>query len=111
MCEDGLKKRYKSIPLEDRLPVGTLESDSTENPSQDEGRNYLSGIKEHDEYQDNISFEVPQFYPVLIPIEESFPSAVHSNDAIQLRKSNETIVKARQERNDALLLAKHYRRM
>lgn len=27
MCEEGLKKRYRNIPVGDRLPVGLLESD------------------------------------------------------------------------------------
>ena len=30
MSEDSLKKRYRSIPIEERLPIGTLEPDETD---------------------------------------------------------------------------------
>ena len=33
LCEKGLKKRYRSIPINDRLPIGTLESEDTEEDS------------------------------------------------------------------------------
>ena len=30
LCEKGLKKCYRSIPINNKLPIGTLESEDTE---------------------------------------------------------------------------------
>ena len=47
LCEDGLKKRFKSIPVEDRLPVDVLKPDRTELSSrQDDASNTLSSNKQ-----------------------------------------------------------------
>lgn len=102
MCEEGLKKRYRSISTEDRLPVGVLEPDHTElSSSHDEVRDPFPVIKDcnHvDEYQDNGNFDVPQFFdPILIPAEESLPSAIDLSDTVFIKKSNDAIIRARQE--------------
>ena len=136
LCEEGLKKRYKSIPVEDRIPVGVLEPDNTELSScQDDVSSPLSSNKQGDgvdasghddmsspllsnkecdyvdEYHEcNISNVPHLFDPILmIPTEESLPSNVDLSDSMYIERNSNAIIKARRERNDALLLAKHYR--
>ena len=47
LCENGLKKHFKSIPVEDRLPVGILEPDHTELSSgQDDASSTLLSNKQ-----------------------------------------------------------------
>ena len=88
LCEEDLKKHYRSIPVEDRLPVGILEPDQTElSSSHDEMSNNLPEMSNHppdikqcdriDEYPDKSNFHVPQLFdPILISTQESMPSAV-----------------------------------
>ena len=136
LCEEGLKKRYKSIPVEDRLPVGVLEPDHTELSSgQDDVSSPLSSNKQGDdvdasghddmsspllsnkecdyvdEYHDCSISNVPHLFdPILmIPTEESLLSNADLSDSMYIERNNNAIIKARRERNDALLLAKHYR--
>lgn len=112
LCEKGLKKRYRSIPINNRLPIGTLESEDTEEDS-----NSSQQIAYTEEHQSAVCTvdtvenrnDVDVFDSVLIPIEEGLPC--NSNNNVSVSMSKEAITKARAERNDALLLAKHYRDM
>ena len=57
---------------------------------------------------------IPQIFdPVLVPIEESFPSCVPSpskqSDVVYIAQCKQDVIKAKAERNDALKLAKYYR--
>ena len=136
LCENGLKKRFKSIPVEDRLPVGILEPDHTELSSgQDDASSTLLSNKQGngvdasghddisspllsnkecdyvDEYHDCSISNVPHLFdPILMmPTEESLPSNADFSDSMYIERNNNAIIKARGERNEALLLAKHYR--
>ena len=46
---------------------------------------------------------------LMIPTEESLLSNADLSDSMYSERNNNAIIKARHERNDALLLAKHYR--
>ena len=49
------------------------------------------------------------FDPILMmPTEESLPSNAYLSDSMHIERNNNAIIKARGERNDTLLLAKHY---
>lgn len=113
LCEKGLKKRYRSIPIEDRLPIGILESEDTEedghktvnNAHEFEVENHVVKVDDceaEDHNENTVTFD-----SILVPIQESLP--YDSNNVVSVVKSKEAIIKARVERNDALLLARHYR--
>lgn len=57
----------------------------------------------------------PTFDPVLVPVEESLPSPASGPskqcDIVHIIQCKSEVLKARTERDDALLLAKHYRNM
>lgn len=126
LSEESLKKRYNSIPIEDRLPVGILEI--TDSVSDDETPIVISNDKNLSKdlsKQDNLVDAVEQctvkdqiWLPqirdaVLLPIEEPLPSisCVCENSIACTRECHEHIIKARAERNDALLLLRQYRNM
>lgn len=110
LCEKGLKKRYRSIPINNKLPIGTLESEDTEediNNSQmvactEEHQSAVCPVDTVENYSNADTFD-----SVLIPIEEGLPC--NSNNIVSVSMCKEAVMKARAERNDALLLAKHYR--
>ena len=64
-----------------------------------------------DEYHDCSISNVPHLFdPILMmPTEESLPSNADFSDSMYIERNNNAIIKARGERNEALLLAKHYR--
>ena len=77
LSEDSLKKRYRNIPIEDRLPIGIIESDheldkivSAEcvNESVDQQ------LEKPKELVDTEGILPPIFDPVLVPVEESLQS-------------------------------------
>lgn len=110
LCEKGLKMRYRRILINDRLPIGTLEPEDTEEDSTssykaihaEEHQSAVSIVDEVENHNDDNTFD-----SVLIPIEEGLPC--NSSDTVSVLMSKEAIIKARVERNDALSLAKHYR--
>ena len=102
--------QYRSIPINERLPVGTLEPEDTEEDSTsshkvvhtEELQSAVSKVDEEENHDDDDTFG-----SVLIPLEEGLPC--NSNDIVSVLMSKEAIIKARAERNNALSLAKHYR--
>ena len=105
LCEKGLKERYRKIPINDRLAIGTLESEDAEEDSHSSHKvaNHSADctVDEPESHNDDM------FDSVLIPLTEDLPC--NSNNIVSVSMSKEAIIKARAERNDALLLAKHYR--
>ena len=74
LSEDNLKKRYRNIPIEDRLSIGIIESDHDEldkivsaecvNESVDQQ------LEKPKELVDTEGILPPIFDPVLVPVEE-----------------------------------------
>ena len=115
---DSLKKRYKSIPVEERLPIGTVEPDETEDLSSVEKECEAVNKQLSDNNQNQLIEQIsnresntPQIFdPILVPIEESLPSCGPiPSDVVYIAQCKDNVIKARAERNDALKLAKHYR--
>ena len=126
MSEDSLKKSYSSIPIEERLPIRILESNNETEELSNSGKEKVSHIQcttcidnpnEPIEYIYGIEGNVPppMFAPILVPVEESLPPHIPSqsqhSDFVHILQFKEEVLKARAERNDALLMAKHYRNM
>ena len=121
LLEESLKKRYKSIPVEDRLPVGPLEvADDSENENSDTTCSNTNLAKSIETSENDLvhavknQIRLPQIHDaVVVPIEESLPSilCVCENSNVCTRQCHEYILKARAERNDALMLLSHYRNM
>ena len=107
LLEESLKKRYKNIPVEDRLPIGPLEvANDSENENSDttcSNTNLDESIEtsEHDlVYVVKNQIRLPQIHdPVVVPIEESFPSilCVCENSNVCTRQCHEYILEARAE--------------
>ena len=104
-----MKKRYRSISMENGLPVGTIEADAEEdliihngNHNDDQHQSFSNT----NEMEDN-EVKTEGFNSMLIPIEEKLPSEL--SDTAFVSKTKVEIIQARAERNDALLLARHYR--
>lgn len=130
LSEDSLKKRYRSIPIGDRLPIGIIGSD---HEGLDKERFSIGVIEcDHDELEAECicksvdqQFEKPKelvdmdhnlppiFDPVLVPVEESLPSPGPSkqHDVMRILQCKDEVLKARTEHDNALILAKHYRNM
>ena len=64
-----------------------------------------------DEYHECSISNLPHLFdPILrMPTDESLPSNADLSDSMYIERNNNAIVKARGERNNILLLAKHYR--
>ena len=79
LFEDSLKKRYKSIPVEDRLPIGIMESyhdelDKILSPecATESVDQQFEKLKELVNMEGNLP---PIFDLVLMPVKESLPSS------------------------------------
>ena len=103
--EKGLKERYSRIPINNRLAIGTLEPEDTEEDSnsccKEVYQSAVCTINEVEDHNNDMIDSVP------IPVEEDLPHP--SNNIVSVSMSKEAIMKAKAERNDALLLARHYR--
>ena len=109
LCEEGMKKRYRSIFMKSRLPVGTVEADTEEDLIIHTGNhddNQHQSFSNMNEMEDN-EVKTEGFNSVLIPIEEKLPSEL--SDTAFISKTEEKIIQAQAEPNDALLLARYYR--
>ena len=121
LSEDSLKKRYRSIPIEDRLPVGTIESDHDELDKINIVRaecvkeSFDQQLEKPKELVDTEDILPPIFDPVFVPVEESLPSPPSGPseqcNVVHIIQCKNEVLKARTERDDALILAKHYRNM
>ena len=100
MAKDSLKKCYRSIPMEDRLPIGTVGSDYDELSSAQKESEVVSQqcdkpnefVKQICDIEGNL---LPIFGTALVPIEKSLPSSVLS----QKQSNVVQIIQCRQERS------------
>ena len=82
LSEDSLKKRYRSIPVEEKLPIGIVESDhdkteelssSEKEQVSDNQHSYKLNEPVEDVYITEGSIP-PIFAPIVIPVDETLPS-------------------------------------